>query len=92
MASGVGQSFLGALQASVSMLLVIFYGVVATQFKLLDKGSATKISTVCVRLFLPALLITKVGSELHADRGTRYIPILSTSSAQRCAGVLAHFQ
>lgn len=70
-------SFLGALQASLSVLLVISYGVVAAQFDLL-KGSSTKqISTLCVRMFLPALLITNVGSQLHADTGIRYVPILS---------------
>jgi len=71
-------SFLGALQASLSVLLVIFYGVVASQYKLLDGPSAKKISTACVRLFLPALLITKVGGELQSGTGTRYVPILST--------------
>ncbi|KIV78682.1 hypothetical protein PV11_06306 [Exophiala sideris] len=76
MASGVLQSFLGALQASISILLVIFYGVLANQYKLLDGASSKKISKVCVHMFLPALLITKVGNELHADTGTRYIPIL----------------
>ncbi|KEF55972.1 uncharacterized protein A1O9_07552 [Exophiala aquamarina CBS 119918] len=69
-------SFLGALQASLSVLLVIFYGVIASQYKLLDGPSAKKISAACVRLFLPALLITRVGSELQAGTGTRYIPIL----------------
>ena len=78
MSNNLLSSFLGALQASLSVLLVIFYGVLASQFQLLDGPSAKKISTVCVRLFLPALLITKVGSELHAGTGTRYVPILST--------------
>ncbi|KAL9625832.1 MAG: hypothetical protein Q9160_000152 [Pyrenula sp. 1 TL-2023] len=72
------QSFLGALQASLAVLLTIFYGVVAAQFDLLDAQSAKKVSKICVRLFLPALLITNVGSELHADTVTRYIPILPT--------------
>lgn len=71
------ESFLGALQASLAVLLTISYGVVAAQFKLLDHPSAKKISSVAVRLFLPALLITKVGSELHLDTAARYIPILS---------------
>ena len=71
--------FLGALQASLSVLLTIGYGIIAAQFDLL-KGPATKqISTLCVRMFLPALLITNVGSQLHADTGIRYLPILSIS-------------
>ena len=58
MSSSIFSSFLGALQASLSVLLVIFYGVLAAQFNLLDNASSKKISTVCVKLFLPALLIT----------------------------------
>ncbi|EXJ82118.1 hypothetical protein A1O1_08187 [Capronia coronata CBS 617.96] len=76
MQSGLLESFLGALQATISIIMVIFYGVVATQFKLLDGPASKKISEVCIKLFLPALLITKVGNELHADTATRYIPIL----------------
>lgn len=80
-------SFLGALQASLSVLLVISYGVIAAQFDLLDGSSSKKISTLCVRLFLPALLITNVGSQLHADTGIRYLPILSKPSfSQRSHG------
>lgn len=75
--SSLLSSFLGALQASLAVLLTIFYGVLAAQFKLLDKNSATSISKVCVRMFLPALLITKVGAELHLDTAVRYVPVLS---------------
>ena len=71
-------SFLGALQASLSVLLVILYGVIAAQFDILKIDSTKQISSLCVRIFLPALLITKVGSQLHADTGIRYVPILST--------------
>lgn len=76
MSSSLVSSFVGALQASVSVLLVIWYGVLASQFKLLDVKAGKKISTVCVKFFLPALLITQVGSELHRDSVNLYIPIL----------------
>ena len=69
-------SFLGALQASISVLLVIFYGVLAAQFDLLKDSTTKQISTLCVRMFLPALLVTNVGSQLHADTGLRYVPIV----------------
>ena len=72
-------SFLGAIQASLSVLLVISYGVIAAQFDILKGDSTKQISTLCVRMFLPALLITNVGSQLHAGTGIRYIPILSKS-------------
>jgi auxin efflux carrier family protein len=79
-ASGLLSAFLGALQASLAVLLTISYGVIAAQFKLLDGQSATSISKICVRMFLPALLITKVGAELHLDTAVRYVPVLGRSS------------
>lgn len=59
--------FLGALQASVAVLLTIFVGVIATQFQLIGVDSSKEISKVAVRLFLPALLIVNVGGQLHSD-------------------------
>jgi len=59
--------FLGALQASVAVLLTILAGVVASQFQLIGIDSSKEISKVAVRLFLPALLIVNVGSQLHSD-------------------------
>ena len=76
---GLLSAFLGALQASLAVLLTISYGVIAAQWKLLDGHSATSISKICVRMFLPALLITKVGGELHLDTAVRYVPVLSRS-------------
>ncbi|KKY27689.1 putative auxin efflux carrier superfamily [Phaeomoniella chlamydospora] len=74
--SSLLESFLGALQASLAVLLTISYGVIAAQFKLLDHSAGKKISSICVRMFLPALLVTKVGSELHLETWARYVPIL----------------
>lgn len=80
MSSGsIVTAFLGALQASLSVLLTIGYGVIAAQFDLLQRSSAKDISKLCVRMFLPALLITNVGSQLHLDTAMRYVPILSMS-------------
>lgn len=69
--------FLGALQASLAVLLTIGYGAIASRWNLLKASSSRDISKACVRLFLPALLITNVGSELHADTAIRYVPVLS---------------
>jgi auxin efflux carrier family protein len=69
-------TFLAAIQASLSVLLVIFYGIVAARFKLLDSTSAKSISKICVKMFLPALLLTKIGSELHSGSAHRYLIIL----------------
>lgn len=59
--------FTGALQASLAVLLTIFYGVIAAQFDLLSEKSAKDISKACVRLFLPALLIVNVGQQLSLE-------------------------
>lgn len=59
--------FLGAFQASLSVLLTITAGVIAAQYDLLDDRSSKKISTFCVRMALPALLITNVGSQLDLE-------------------------
>lgn len=82
MSSGILPSFLGALQASLAVLLTISYGVVASRFNLLKESSSRDISKTCVRLFLPALLITNVGAELHADTVYRYVPVLGQSRSQ----------
>ena len=58
------------------MLLVISYGAAAARFQLLDAPSSKKISKICVKIFLPALLLTKLGSEIHAGSADRYGIIL----------------
>ncbi|KAH8596666.1 auxin efflux carrier [Bisporella sp. PMI_857] len=73
---GLLNSFLAAIQASLSVLLVIFYGGLAAHFKLLDSTSSKSISKICVKMFLPALLLTKIGSELHYGSAHRYLIIL----------------
>ncbi len=84
MSSGILPTFLGALQASLAVLLTIGYGVVAARFNLLKESSSRDISKLCVRLLLPALLITNVGSELHADTALRYVPVLGEAD-QTCS-------
>lgn len=58
---------LGALQASIAVLLTIFAGVVASQFDLMSEASSKDVSKVCVKIFMPALLIVNVGSELNLE-------------------------
>ena len=77
MSSGILPSFLGAVQASLDVLLTISYGVIASRLSILKESSSRDISKMCVRLFLPALLITNVGEQLHADTAGRYVPVLS---------------
>ncbi|KAI9819019.1 MAG: hypothetical protein M1826_001234 [Phylliscum demangeonii] len=76
MRSSLGIAFLGGLQASVSVLLTIAYGVVATQFGILRDSSAQDISKLCVRMFLPALLVSSVGSQLSTSNVLDYVPVM----------------
>lgn len=70
--TGLHESFVGAIQASLSVLLIIACGVVAARWKILDGRNTKPISKLCVRIFLPALLITKIGSDLEAGSAGRY--------------------
>lgn len=70
--SGIPEILVAAVQASVSVLLVISYGGIAAKLGLLSAESTKAVSKVCVRMFLPALLITKIGADLHAESAGRY--------------------
>lgn len=77
MPSDIATSFLGALQASLSVLLTIGAGVLASRYNLLKEASGRDISKLCVRLMLPALLIVNVGEEVDLKTAPRYLPVLS---------------
>jgi hypothetical protein len=68
--------FLGALQASIAVLLTISVGVIAAQFRLLTESASKEISQVGINIFLPALLITNIGSQISLDTSLRYVPII----------------
>lgn len=89
MSSSVLTAFVGSLQASMSVLLTISYGVLAAQFKLITESSAKDISKACVFIFLPALLIHNVGSQLRLETAANYVPILSISPPSLLQGVTA---
>ncbi|KAI2640459.1 auxin efflux carrier [Hypomontagnella submonticulosa] len=76
MSSEILVSFLGAVQASLSVLLTISFGVAAAQFGLVTTQAAEEISRLCVKVLLPCLMITKLGSELHLDTAVNYVPII----------------
>ncbi|CBX97524.1 similar to Auxin Efflux Carrier superfamily [Plenodomus lingam JN3] len=78
----------GAVQAAFSVLLTIAFGVLAAQCNLLSVKAAKEVSKLCVRMFLPALLIYKIGSNLQQDTGLRYVPILIWSIAYTLLSVL----
>ncbi|ORY60068.1 auxin efflux carrier [Pseudomassariella vexata] len=76
MASGIVVSFLGALQASLSVLLTIGVGVAVSQFGLLTTASAEQLSSVCVNVLLPCLLVVNIGSNIDLESAIRYVPII----------------
>lgn len=74
--SGLLSSFVAAVQASLSVLLVISYGGVAAKLGLLNSSNGKAISKICVKMFLPALLLVQIGTELHTGSVHRYLIIL----------------
>ncbi|KAF1950456.1 hypothetical protein CC80DRAFT_227280 [Byssothecium circinans] len=95
MASGLLPSFVAAVQASLSVLLVISYGGIAAHLGLLDSKNGKAISKICVKMFLPALLLVKLGSEMHPSSAHRYLVILLWAFIAHFVsfliGISAHF-
>jgi predicted permease len=74
--NGFLASFVAAIQASLSVLLVISYGAIAARLGLLNASNGKAISKICVKMFLPALLLVHIGSELHPGSASRYLIVL----------------
>ncbi|KAL1987565.1 hypothetical protein VTN96DRAFT_3165 [Rasamsonia emersonii] len=90
-ASGLLSPFLGALQACISVLLTLCYGVVARKAQLIREGSINDLSGLCVKVFLPALIIINLGSQLHLGSVLNYVPVLIWSILYASLSVvLAH--
>ncbi|KAK8042700.1 hypothetical protein PG994_013183 [Apiospora phragmitis] len=70
--NGLHESFVGAIQASLSVLFIIAIGVIVARWKIIDAHNSKPLSKLCVRIFLPALLLTKIGSDLEAGSVGRY--------------------
>ncbi|KAF2023367.1 hypothetical protein EK21DRAFT_118841 [Setomelanomma holmii] len=87
-------SFVAAIQASLSVLLVISYGGIAAKLGLLTSQHGKAISKICVKMFLPALLLVQIGSELHLGSANRYLIILLWASICHLisflVGIFAH--
>ncbi|KAK0639466.1 auxin efflux carrier [Cercophora newfieldiana] len=87
MTSEMVTAFVAALQAAGSVLLTIWYGLLAGQFGFLDSHTAKRMSQLGVSMLLPALLITNLGSQLHLDTVTLYVPILIWSLAYNLVSI-----
>ncbi|CCX33948.1 membrane transport protein-domain-containing protein [Pyronema domesticum] len=75
MSSAIAASSLGAFQAALSVLLTLGYGVFAARYGIINSGTAKDVSQLCVKMFLPALLITNVGKQIDRENITNYVPI-----------------
>ena len=76
---GLVQPFLGALQACISVLLTMLYGVITRQANLINDETINEMSGICVKIFLPALILVKLGSELSLDIASHYVPVFGAS-------------
>ncbi|BCS25111.1 Auxin Efflux Carrier superfamily [Aspergillus puulaauensis] len=74
-------SFLGALQACVSVLLTLSYGVAARKFGLIQRSSIHDVSGLGVKVLLPALILVHLGEQLQLDNALNYVPVLVWSIA-----------
>lgn len=73
---GLLPPFLGALQACVSVLLTMCYGVAARRLSLIHDATINDMSALGVKLFLPALIVVNLGKELHIGTALNYLPVL----------------
>lgn len=81
MSSTLVVSTLGALQASISVLITLGYGLIATRLGMVREGTARDVASLCRNIFLPALLITDIGSQLDHHNVLDYAPIFTWSIA-----------
>lgn len=77
MDAGLLAAFFGALQACVSVLLTIYYGVVARRLRLTYDAMINDMSGLGVKPFLPALIMVNLGQQLHLGIVLHYISINS---------------
>ena len=75
-ASGLVTPLLGALQACISVLLTMCYGVAARWFRLIKEEPIDEMSGLAVKVFLPALLVVNLGNNLHLENAMDYVPVL----------------
>ncbi|KIK50899.1 hypothetical protein GYMLUDRAFT_89192 [Collybiopsis luxurians FD-317 M1] len=88
MSSSILVAFLGALQASASVLLTISYGGLAAYFDLISTRSTVDVSRLAVKLFLPCLLFVNIGSGLNSETIGNYAPIIVWSLAYNIVSIV----
>ncbi|KAF9446971.1 hypothetical protein P691DRAFT_803198 [Macrolepiota fuliginosa MF-IS2] len=88
MPSALVVSILGAFQASVSVLITLSYGFIAARLGMVHEITARDISSLCRNLFLPALLITDIGSQLDVHNVPDYAAIFVWAITYAVASIL----
>ncbi|KAH9946974.1 hypothetical protein B0H21DRAFT_692743 [Amylocystis lapponica] len=66
--ASVAQTFLGAFQGTVSVLLTLLAGYVVARHRLLSHTTVKHISRLCTTIFLPCLIVVQMGPELTASQ------------------------
>lgn len=77
---GLVTPFLGALQACVSVLLTMCYGVAARRLHLIQEITINDMLGPGVKLLLPALVVVHLGQQLHLGTAMNYIPVIRIST------------
>ncbi|KAL4944653.1 hypothetical protein BDV06DRAFT_186754 [Aspergillus oleicola] len=80
MPSSLLTSFLGALQACVSVLLTLSYGAGARKLGLIQRSSIHDVSSLGVKVLLPALILVHLGEQLQLGNVLNYVPVLVWST------------
>ncbi|KAL4791587.1 hypothetical protein BDV19DRAFT_370183 [Aspergillus venezuelensis] len=80
MPSSLLTSFLGALQACVSVLLTLSYGAAARKLGLIQIQSIHDVSSLGVKVLLPALILVHLGEQLQLGNVLNYVPVLVWST------------
>ncbi|KAE8379768.1 membrane transport protein-domain-containing protein [Aspergillus bertholletiae] len=89
---GIVVPLVGALQACVSVLLTMSYGVAAQRLRLVQESSINDMVGLGVKLFLPALIIIHLGEDLQLENALNYIPVIIWSILYTCSSIgLAYF-
>ncbi|KAL4923427.1 Auxin Efflux Carrier superfamily [Aspergillus undulatus] len=75
MPSSLLTSFLGALQACVSVLLTLSYGAAARKLGLIQRSSIHDVSGLGMKVLLPALILVHLGEQLQLGNVLNYVPV-----------------
>jgi predicted permease len=65
----------GAFQSSLSVIVTIFYGVIAAKLDMTNPTTIKDISTLCAHFFLPALLFASIGDNISIEKLPIYLPV-----------------